>query len=273
VVESAGHLNPGDPEVAFSRFRLAEGPDDPLDDLVRHVWPVRWDVPPGEVRVQRVLGYPGANAVLRPAGATLHGPARVLTVQELAGRGWAVGVLLQPAATRLLTTTDPVGLVAGHEPLPAAPLAAVATAMSRPAAAADREVAALLRAWLSPVAARVDDGGRLANAAARVADERADVLRVADLADALGTTPRTLSRAVRRHTGLTPKWLIECRRLQAAATTLHADPGTDLAGLAAALGYVDQAHFTRRYRAVVGETPDATRRRATAAGGVGAAGA
>lgn len=260
MVESAGHLNPGDPEVAFSRFVL--GAD--LDDLVRHVWVARWDVPPGEVRTQRVLTYPAANAVLQPAGATLHGPARVLTTQDLTGRSWVVGVLLRPAAARLLTATEPTRLVGRGEPLPAAPLGAVAAAMARPPGEADGAVAALLRAWLAPAAARVDDAGRLANAACRVAEERTDVLRVADLADLLGTTTRTLSRVVRQHTGLTPKWLIECRRLQAAATTLFADPTTDLAGLAADLGYTDQAHFTRRYRAVVGETPARTRRHAPA---------
>ena len=264
MVESAGHLNPGDPEVAFSRFRL--GTD--LDDLVRHVWVARWDVPPGEVRPQRVLTYPSANAVLQPAGATLHGPSRVLATQDLTGRSWVVGVLLRPAAARLLTSTEPVRLVGREEPLPGAPLPAVAAAMGRPAeapaAAADREVAALLHGWLAPVAARVDDAGRLANAACRVAEERSDVQRVRDLADLLGTTTRTLSRVVRQHTGLTPKWLIECRRLQAAATRLFADPGADLAALAAELGYADQAHFTRRYRAVVGETPARTRGHAPA---------
>lgn len=253
VVRSRGHLNPGDPEVRFDRFTL--GAD--LDDLVRHVWVARWDVPPGQVRPQRVLTYPAANAVLGPAGATLHGPDRVLSVRELSGRSWVVGVLLRPAATRVLTATDPVRLVGGRERLTGAPSAQVAAAMT-----AGTDLLGPLRAWLLPLAARVDDAGRLANEACLVAEERADVLRVGDLARELGTTTRTLSRVVREHTGLTPKWLIECRRLQVAATTLHAEPGTDLAALAADLGWTDQAHFTRRYRQVVGETPDRTRRRA-----------
>jgi len=55
--------------------------------------------------------------------------------------------------------------------------------------------------------------------------------------------------------------LIECRRLQAAATTLHARPDTELTGLALSLGYVDYAHFSRRYKEAIGETPDQTRGR------------
>jgi AraC-like DNA-binding protein len=263
VVESAGHLNPGDAEVAFDRFVL----DPTLDDLVRHVWVARWDVPDGETRPQRVLTYPSANAVLQPSGARLHGPDRVLGVQVLTGRSWVVGVLLRPAATPLLTTTEPVRLAGHHEPLPGAPLARVVAAMDAPGpsrSGASGTVAQVLEDWLRPLAGRVEDAGRLANEAARVAEEDAGVLRVSELADALGVTVRTLSRVVRQHSGVTPKWLIECRRLQTAATTLYTDPRADLATLAADLGYTDQAHFTRRYRRVIGETPDRTRRRSPA---------
>jgi AraC-like DNA-binding protein len=49
--------------------------------------------------------------------------------------------------------------------------------------------------------------------------------------------------------------------LQRAATTLHAHPDTDLTELALSLQYADHAHFSRRYKEVIGETPDQTRRR------------
>jgi AraC-like DNA-binding protein len=74
-------------------------------------------------------------------------------------------------------------------------------------------------------------------------------------------SPRSLERRVVDHIGLTPKWLIECRRMQRAATTLHAHPDTDLTQLALSLQFVDYAHFSRRYKAVIGETPDQTRAR------------
>ncbi len=43
----------------------------------------------------------------------------------------------------------------------------------------------------------------------------------------------------------------------------------DLAGLAASLGWFDQAHFSRDFRAVTGTTPSAYLRRAHAARGAG----
>ncbi|MCO7194946.1 helix-turn-helix domain-containing protein, partial [Pseudonocardia sp. McavD-2-B] len=112
----------------------------------------------------------------------------------------------------------------------------------------------------------IDQQGRLASVHPDLRAPTADVLRADQLAELVGVAPRTLERLVRGHIGLTPLWLIECRRLQHAAAVLRTDPGTALAGLAADLGYADQAHFTRRYRAVLGETPGATRQAARAAG-------
>ena len=73
--ESKGHLNPGSVGVEFDRFGL--GAD--LSDLVRHVWVVRWAVPDGEVRPQRVLTYPALNAVIQPEPQHARAAARWLS--------------------------------------------------------------------------------------------------------------------------------------------------------------------------------------------------
>jgi AraC-like DNA-binding protein len=256
VPKSKGHLNPGSSGVDFDRFEL--GAD--LSDLVRHVWVVRWAVPEGEVRPQRVLTYPALNAVIEPGLAALYGPDSRVQVQELRGTSWAVGVLFRPAAGPLLATTDSVALVSSSEPLPAAPAGPVQRIMTD--IAYDRcELGKILRAWLLPVAADVDDRGRLVNKACRLAESDPGLTRAADLAARLGVSPRSLERLVRSHIGMTPKWLIECRRLQHAATTLFASPDTDLSALAAELEYTDYPHFSRQYRRALGESPKATRER------------
>jgi AraC-like DNA-binding protein len=253
--ESKGHLNPGSSGLAFDRFGL--GAD--LADLVRHAWVPRWDLPDGEVRPQRVLTYPALNTVITPEYAALFGPDSRVRVQELRGASWGVGVLFRPAAAPLLTGSDPVTLVASSEPLPAAPADEVRRIM---AAAYDRDsLASVLRDWLVPVAARVGERGRLVNEACRLAEEEPDLIRAADLAARLGLSPRSLERLVRSYTGLTPKWLIECRRLQQAATTLFGAPDTDLSVLAADLGYADYPHFSRQYQRALGESPRVTRDR------------
>jgi AraC-like DNA-binding protein len=252
---SRGHLNPGSSGLLFDRFEL--GAD--LSDLVRHVWVPRWAIPDGEVRPQRVLTYPAHNAVIMPERADLYGPDPRVQVQELRGTSWAVGILFRPAVGPLLTTTDPVALVGASEPLPNSPARPVRQLM---ASGYDQdELARKLRAWLLPIAASVDDRGRVVNEACRLAEEDPALTRAADLSARLGVTPRSLERLVRAHTGMTPKWLIECRRLQHAATTLFASPETDLSMLAADLGYTDYPHFSRQYRRAIGESPRMTRER------------
>jgi AraC-like DNA-binding protein len=254
--ESKGHLNPGASGVRFDRFQLGAG----LSDLVRHVWVPRWAIPDGQVRPQRVLTYPALNVVIMPERADLYGPDPRIQVQELRGTSWAVGILFRPAAGPLLTSTDPVALVSGSEPLPTAPTGQVRQVMTAAVYARDELVRAL-RGWLLPVAAGLDDRGRLVNEACQLAEEDPAITRAADLSARLGVSPRSLERLVRSHIGVTPKWLIECRRLQHAATTLFTAPGTDLSVLAADLGYTDYPHFSRQYQRVLGESPRSTRDR------------
>ena len=54
--------------------------------------------------------------------------------------------------------------------------------------------------------------------------------------------------------GLTPKWLIQRRRLHEAVEQLR-DHTTTMAEVASILGYADQPHFTRDFSRITGMTP------------------
>lgn len=227
--------------------------------MVRHLWRVRWSLPDGAVQRQRVLSYPASNAVIGPDGAVLSGLGTAVATQELAGESWVLGLLLRPAATRLLSSEPPAALVGRVVPLPGAPVEAVQDAL-RDDAAAPAALHAALSGWLAPFVERVDERIRLCNEVCRLAEEDPDILRVDELARSAGLPLRSLDRLVKEHVGVTPKWLIDCRRLQEAATVLYADSEASLPDLAYRLGFSDQAHFSRSYRKVIGETPAQTRR-------------
>ncbi len=250
---SKGHLNPGAPGVAIERFELGHR----LSELVRHAWIARWQVPAGEVSRQRVLTYPAFNLVVMDGRAALYGPNPKVQVRELSGHGWALGLLFRPAAGPLLASAEPRTLVGKSAPVRDAPIDEIAEAMA--GAASTAAWITLVERWLGPVAARVDERGRMANLVCQLAEDDLALIRVSELGRRVGMSSRSLERLVVRHVGVTPKWLIECRRLQEAATTLFAHPETRLTQLAIDLHYVDYAHFFRRYKEVLGETPDQTR--------------
>src|SRR5690606_26052467 len=86
-----------------------------------------------------------------------------------------------------------------------------------------------------------------------------DVLRVEQVADRLGVSVRTVQRLARRFVGVPPAAMIRRRRLQEAAQRLREDPATEVAAVAAELGYADQAHLAADFRTVLGFTPSAYR--------------
>jgi AraC-like DNA-binding protein len=69
-----------------------------------------------------------------------------------------------------------------------------------------------------------------------------------------GLGVRALQRLFREYVGVTPKWVIQRYRLFEAAERLSAGDA-DGAVLAHALGYFDQAHFIRDFKAMVGKPP------------------
>jgi AraC-like DNA-binding protein len=90
----------------------------------------------------------------------------------------------------------------------------------------------------------------------RAAEDRA-LVRVDQLADLAGTSVRSLQRLFATYVGVSPKAVLARYRLQDAAAAIDDGEVEDLAGLAASLGWFDQAHFSRDFRSVVGMTPSA----------------
>jgi AraC-like DNA-binding protein len=84
-------------------------------------------------------------------------------------------------------------------------------------------------------------------------------LRVAEVAARVGWSDRHLEKRFRAETGLSPKAAARVVRFDRARRVLAARAGrggaTDLAGLAADLGFADQAHLTREWRALAGLPP------------------
>ena len=259
------HLaDPADVSHTMSRYAA---PDD-LADLLQWYWVPVWSVPPGRRSEQRVLQYPCALIVVTEAYARFYGVVTGLSSTELEGDGWAVGSLLQPAAGWLVAGRPMSELTDAHvelEELLGAGGGARAAAVRPPwggrgadggsdpevQVRATDPVSAFLREHLP-----VDDEGRLVNELVALVESDERLVRVAQLAEAAACSERSLQRLLRRRLGLTPKWLIQRRRLQDLSLRLRErTAGETLASLAADLGYADEAHLVRDFRTVTGWTP------------------
>jgi len=136
------------------------------------------------------------------------------------------------------------------------------------AAATDRLQARLAAARDTADAAAVLDDAiaeRLANAAGPHAGAQLALAAAGRLASAsvnavaadLGVSERHLRRLFLETVGVNPKTFAKLTRFQRALRAAREDAHAGWAGIAAAVGYYDQAHLIAEFRAIAGVTPPA----------------
>lgn len=245
------------PDLAADRFSLTRHtPSDPLAFFVEYYWIVRWDLrgqPPYE---QTILPHPNVNLVFEASGAGLYGVDTSLFVRRLSGLGKALGVRFLAGGFRpfwgapisqLSDRVVPATRVFG--PLAEKTRVAIMAASTSVEMVGGAE--SLLFSCLpepDPVASQV------ASLVALITSD-SSLRRVDQLAVVSGMSVRSLQRLFGDYVGVSPKWVMRRARLHEAA--LRADSGepVDWAGLAADLGYADQAHLTREFTAAIGVPP------------------
>jgi AraC-like DNA-binding protein len=79
--------------------------------------------------------------------------------------------------------------------------------------------------------------------------------RPESIARRVGMSRRQLGRLFQERIGIPPKSLGRLGRFQRVLRELDGNPGSSLAGVAARVGYFDQAHLSRDFRLFAGTTP------------------
>jgi AraC-like DNA-binding protein len=274
ALDSGPTLGIVNPARARDRFMLARVEPDPgLADLVHWHWVITWDLPPGTVFTQTVMPHPVGHVVAEETGILGYAMPADLFERTLAGSGAVVGTKLRPGGYRALLGLTHPGERGTVEPADfLGPTAARTGAEARDQAMAGRPDDAVRT--VTPLLDAAAERARTPRATAALATLReafaviADAVpgtTVATLAARLGTTPRSLQRLFADWVGVSPKWVLQRHRVHLAAEMLGRDPGLELAGLASAVGYYDQAHFTGDFVRAVGVAPGEYARRCAAA--------
>jgi len=228
--------------------------------VVAHFWSVSWDLhSPFDAET---LPHPTVHITFErergKARAFVGGVSKQRFTKRLTGRGFVFGIKMRPAAFAALSDERASALTNRREPIArcfgkagTAVAEAIATAESMAARIELAEAFLMERVHPLPT-----EASHIRDLVERMATDRA-LVRVADVAAASGLEVRTLERAFARYVGVSPKWVLRRYRLHEAAELLHSHAPPPLASLAASLGYADQAHFARDFRATIGQTPRA----------------
>jgi AraC-like DNA-binding protein len=249
-------------DLAKERFQVVKtAPDPALAPFVEYFWVLDWDLRGLPLHRQQVITHPAVHLTFTSyltsgrTRARIAGVVRGEFVEEIADLGRVVGAAFRPGGFRpflgapVSTLTDRFADVAEVFGAPGRELCGVVFGAPEPATAIDRLTVFLLGRGPEPDPA-IDE---VAEIVRRIA-AAPGLVRVGELAGLLGMTPRRLQRLFQDYVGVGPKWVIRRYRLQEAAERAAAGE-LDLAGLAAELGYADQAHFTRDFTAAVGISP------------------
>ncbi len=242
--------------------RVAE----PLRPFVERYWSVHWDLTGRPAFRSEVLSHPSVNVSVEQGthprfghdlpAVLLHGVVTRRFTVDLVGAGRVTAAKFRPggfaALTGVLPGNDTVTPLGRRFGLSAGDL--LAAVLGEPE---DDDRAAVLDAALAPTAP--EPPGPYLDLLALIAemiDDRA-LVRVHQVAALGAISVRSLQRLFATYVGVSPKAVLARYRLQGAAAAIDAGEVDDLAGLAASLGWFDQAHFSRDFRSVVGVTPSA----------------
>lgn len=244
-------------QAGAGSFELSRLP--PSEDLaffVERHWIVRWDLRGREPYPQATLSHPCVNLVVEAERAAVHGVSTRRFDILLEGEGLVVGTKFRPGAFFPFVGSPVHELTDRSSPLDEI-FGEAGAALAR-AVRAERDVRAQVAHMEAFLRARLPERDPNVLTVVRVASlalEDRSITTVDELSARAGVPARTLQRLFRRYVGVGPKWVIQRYRLHEAVSRAEEGAAVDWSALAQDLGYCDQAHFIKDFKAAVGCAP------------------
>ncbi|WP_281884357.1 helix-turn-helix domain-containing protein [Paenibacillus sp. YYML68] len=259
---SLGVLKLGEGEQRFRLTRLA--PSAEVGCFVMHYWFVQWDLTDQEPYMQEVLPNPCVNAAIEHGRSGIFAPAKERFEYEVTGKGSVFGVKFKPGGFYPFIK-QPITTLAAKPLEPSVLFGMEARALEQTLLSlpSEAEMAAWADARLQAVLPEPDETALLVHEVVEAIKSTPDLSRVDQLSERFGLGVRRLQRLFEQYVGVSPKWVIMLYRLQNAAESIETRRVNSMLELSAQLGYHDQSHFIRDFKAVVGRTPEAYARSST----------
>jgi AraC-like DNA-binding protein len=249
------------PDVPFHHARLLPSAD--VAFFVEHYWLVAWDLTGHEPLTQETLPYPSVHIAIEDGRSGLYGIVSGKFTRVIEGKGRVFGIKFKPGAfypfvkTSVSAFTDKIvpltnlfgrdGATLEHDIL------------AQPTADEDGLIA-IAESFLRARLPEQDDNIRIIDTIiARIIDDR-QITKVDHVVSTLAVgdlrvSKRQMQRLFSLYVGVSPKWVIMRYRLHEAVERMSNGEAVDLPALALDLGYFDQAHFIKDFKAMVGRAP------------------
>jgi AraC-like DNA-binding protein len=224
-----------------------------LADVIQGYWAAEWDY--DTPYQQKIVPLPNVHLTVSDGGVPqVVGVASRHVIRVLEGRGRVVGAIFHPGAFRSYLGAPVASITSRIVPATEIP------GLPPPPATAVESIDDL-EAWL--LAAHPEPNRRSTQAREIVGLIRTEPAlgKVDTLAAATDMSVRQLQRLFAEYVGISPKWVLRRYRLHEVTERLAAGTPIDWAALAADLGYADQAHLSRDFADLFGESPTAYARR------------
>ncbi|MEO8334421.1 MAG: helix-turn-helix domain-containing protein [bacterium] len=228
-----------------------------LTPYVEHFWSVQWDLRGHAPELAETLPHPSVHMIFeRTVGARISGVAKGKFSRLLQGEGGVLAAKFTPggfypfAGVPISTFTGRVvslGEVFGRD--------GASLELDVTSASTDAARIAVIEGFLRRRLRHPDENVARISAIVYAVQHDRTILKVDDLVERYELSTRTLQRLFAKYVGVSPKWVIQRYRLHEAADRLATGDTIAQSTLALQLGYSDQAHFVRDFRAVVGTSP------------------
>jgi AraC-like DNA-binding protein len=257
ILKPRGILNP---KAGEKNFHLSlRQPSSDISFFIDHYWIIHWDLRGQEPYVSENLSHPCVHLVFEKGQTAIFGIVTGKFTRRIEGLGGVFGIKFKPGAfypfvkTPVSKFTDRTLNVSDVFGLDATEITELEEAvLSAQTEDAQVELAELFLRQRLPAQ---DENVALINQIVEFIIAFREVTLVDDVVSSFHIGKRTLQRLFSQYVGVSPKWVIKRYRLQQAADQLTAGEVVDWPRLALDLGYFDQAHFIKDFKAIVGKTP------------------
>lgn len=229
-------------------------PAEQLKHLIQHYWIVTWNLAGKPPHQQDILQHPGVNIIFQRGQSRINGVESKKSSYILEGNDEIIGVLYRPGAfscyggREMRALVNDVAHIADYFPFNAK--TAEHLIFSQPNINQKLEAVNTLLSQHIPEPDQTVDF--LDMIVKRIIEDRS-IIKVEQLVKEFHIAERSLQRMFKQYIGVPPKWMIQRYRMHDACELI--EHGADLIQLALELGYFDQAHFTKDFKAMIGKTP------------------